>query len=131
MGVLLALVIMVLLLGLARSGGLPVQIVLMMGGDDRKMHAIAGFLVSMVVFWIMGAKRFRIGLLGLVLVAGLGALGEVLQGILSQRNVELSDFVAHLVGCIAALPIYLLCMGAKLCESPDARKPDKVDSAYL
>ena len=34
----------------------------------------------------------------------------------------MNDFLAHLAGCLAATIPYLLCMYARRCESPDARK---------
>lgn len=119
-GILLAIVVMLAMLALMSRGGLPVQIVLAMGGDDHVLHAIAGFLLAMVVAWMFGAKRLWLGLVGIAAATAAGALGEWVQGATGLRNLQLSDFIAHLFGSLAALPIYLLCMGARLCESSDA-----------
>ncbi len=125
LGILLAVVVMLMMLALLRRGGLPISIVSDMGGDDRVLHFVAGFLLAMVVGWMLGAKRLWLGLVGIAAAVAAGAVGEWVQGASGFRSVQLSDFLAHMLGSLAALPIYLLCIGSRLCESADASRRDR------
>jgi len=120
--ILLAMLIsLMLLLGLARKGGLAVWSAEAFGTGEVFLHAAGGFGLAMVLAWLMGGRKVWLGLLGIFVAALLGGAGELLQGVASRRGVEFTDWLAHAVGSgIAVLP-YLLCIGARWCESPDAR----------
>jgi len=119
--VLLGLGIVLLLLGLARQDGLVSQITRRLGGNDSVMHVCAGFFLSVVLTWLLGARRWYLGVAAVGISLLIGASGEVAQGIFSRRNVQMGDWLAHAAGSAAALPVYLLCLGSRWCESPDAR----------
>jgi len=118
---LVVLVFLMLLLGLVRKGGLANWIAIVYGGNDRTMHMLAGFFLAMMTGWLLGARRIVWGLLGIVVAILLGAAGELLQGLFSRRSMQLADWTAHIVGCAAAMPLYLLCMTARWCESSAAK----------
>jgi len=117
---LIAMVVMMLLLGLARQEGLAGQIAYDMGGDDAVAHGCAGLILALLLGWLMGSRRWYLGVGGILLSVLAGGAGELLQWMFSERSVEFADWLAHVVGCAAALPLYLLCLGSRWCESPDA-----------
>ena len=97
------------------------------GMDDTHMHAMAGFWLALSLVWLVGRRYWWAGLLGIGFAAGAGGAGEVLQIILSRRSAQVMDWQAHAVGCgIVVLP-YMLAMGSRWCESPDAVEKLKTD----
>ncbi len=120
--VLIALVVLLAMLGLARHGGLPGWASLTMSGGNL-LHPVTGFFMGLVLAWLMGSRSVALGLGALALAALAGGAGEALQKFASQRNVEMSDWIEHAIGTAVALPLYLLCIGSRGCESPDARPP--------
>ncbi|HUT60216.1 MAG TPA: hypothetical protein VNA25_20410 [Phycisphaerae bacterium] len=111
-----ALAVMVMLLGLARDMGLVGWSARAFALDDRFLHVMAGFLLAMTLAWQLGARRVWGGLLGVVLALAVGAGGEVMQFVASSRNASWTDVACHCFGSLAAVPLYLLCIGARLCE---------------
>ena len=121
--VLLGLVVAVIgLMGLASGGGLVRWSTKAFGAGDKLLHGMAGFFLAMVLAWFLGARKLYLGVIGIVLSILAGGGGELLQGIItSRRAVEMEDWLAHAIGSAVAILPYLLCMGSRWCESPDAR----------
>jgi len=70
----------------------------------------------------MGARNLMLGIVAIVLAAFAGGAGEIIQAAtLTRRRVEWGDWIAHAAGSLIAVIPYLLCVGARLAESPDAR----------
>jgi hypothetical protein len=110
------------LIGLSRSQGLPFWSAMALSGDKNFLHGPAGFLLAMMVAWLMGARNVWLGLVGIAAVAAAGGAAEWLQSTLvSWRGSETQDWVYHAVGAAAAMLPYLLAVGSRLCESPDVR----------
>lgn len=118
---------LMLLMGLARSGLLGWGFEAY-GAGDAFLHAITGVLVAVMMAWMLGARRVWMGLLGLAGALLLGGVAELAQGTFSDRGMEWRDWVAHGVGVAAALPMYLLAVGARGCESAEAAM--RRDDAY-
>ena len=112
---------LMLLLGVVRDPGLAGSAARAFGVTDTFLHGAAGFFLAMSLAWVMGARRLWAGVLGIFLAAAAGGAGELLQGALSRRGVEWSDWRAHIIGSLAVIVPYLLAMGSRWCESPDAR----------
>jgi hypothetical protein len=125
--VLACLLAMTVLLGLARKDGLVAWSVMSFGMADNFLHAVTGFILAMVVAWTVGRRKVALGLAGIGATALAGGLGELLQAVASLRTAEWRDWITHALGCAAALAPYLLAMGARLCESADARRPTGED----
>jgi len=134
--VLVGLVALIALMGVSRGNGLitwaansfwPGQ------SSDKLIHAIFGLVLAMTLAWLMGARKLLWGLAAIVLGALAGGAGEVIQYVtVTRRGVEWGDWGAHAVGSILAVIPYLLCVGARLCESPDARdRQDPSGEGYL
>jgi len=123
---LLVLAAMAVVLGIARNGGLihwSVSALFAAPRIDKYLHVGTGVFLTMTMAWLMSARHKWLGVVGICLAAGAGVLGEVVQ-LAFQRQMDLRDVGAHLVGCAAGAIPFLLCMGARWCESPDARAPD-------
>ncbi len=91
---------------------------------DKFLHWCVGLILAMVMAWLMGSRTFWWGLVGIVLAALAGGLGELLQCItITRRTVEYADWAVHAIGSAVALIPYTLCIGARLCESVDAYAP--------
>ncbi len=122
--VLVILIAVMLLIGVARSNGLVgwASDSLWAGeGSDKLLHAFFGMMLSLTLAWLMGAKQLRWGLLAIVLATLAGGAGEVIQYLITTgRTVEWSDWGAHAAGSVAAVIPYLLCIGARQCESSDS-----------
>jgi hypothetical protein len=122
--VLVVLVAIMVLMGVARSNGLLIWAANSLcpkAGGDKLLHAVFGMLLSMTLAWLMGARSLRRGLTGIGLACLVGGAGELVQYLTTTgRSVEWTDWGAHAAGSIAALGPYLLCLGARQCESPDA-----------
>jgi uncharacterized membrane protein len=127
-----AVVVVGLCAGLSRQSGLLGWSLAVFGGRDALPHAIVGFLVAMLLAWLLGARRAGLGLLGIAAAALAGGAGELLQYAAATRTADLSDWLCHVLGSAAAVLPYLLCVGARWCESPDARplRPEAAE-AYL
>ncbi len=123
LGVLIGLTVLIMLLGLAPKGGLANWVTFAFGRRDEFLHGCAGFFLALVVAWLAGSRQVKWGLLGMVIVALAGGIGEALQGLLAARTMSFADWVSHTIGCAAAVPLYLLCLGSRCCESPDAPCP--------
>jgi hypothetical protein len=118
--VLMVLVVgLVLLLGVSRRDGLVDWSVRSFGGGDQTLHVVVGFLLSMVLAWLMGSRRVWLGLAGIVLSVLAGGAGELVQGLASRRSMDVGDALWHAVGSAGAILPYLLAMGSRWCESPD------------
>ena len=122
--VLVVLMAMMMLMGVARSNGLLIWAVNSLwpaGSSDKLFHGIFGMILSMTMAWIMGSRKLLWGLAAIVLASLAGGAGEIAQHLTTTgRNFEWTDWGAHTVGSIAAAAPYLLCIGARQCESTDA-----------
>jgi hypothetical protein len=110
-----------LLIGMVARQGLVVWIVVTLGGRDIFLHAVAGLLLSMLLFWYLGSRSLLWGAGALVLAVGAGGLGEAIQMLWTQRSTQWKDFWAHLTGSMIAVVPYLLCMGARLADPKPRR----------
>ena len=119
-----ALIVTLMLQGLARRGGLLSWGVAAYGLGDWLLHLVAGFTLAMTLSWYVGARSAWLGILGIVLAVAGGGAGELVQGLMPNRDAQLGDWIAHAVGAAAAIPLYLLSIGSRWCESPDARGKD-------
>jgi hypothetical protein len=118
--VLMVLVVgLVLLLGVSRRDGLVGWSMRSFGGSDQTLHVVVGFLLSMVLAWLMGSRRMWLGLAGIALSILAGGAGELVQGLASRRTMDVGDALWHAVGSAGAILPYLLAMGSRWCESPD------------
>jgi hypothetical protein len=122
--VLVAMMAVTVLLGVTQSSGLVTWAASAFWSDkggDKLLHAIFGMMLSMTLAWLMGSRNLRWGLVAIVLAALSGGIGEIIQYITSTgRAAELSDWGAHAIGSILAVIPYILCVGARECESSDA-----------
>lgn len=117
----------VVLLGVARGDGLLSWISAALRAHDALLHGAAGFLTAMLLAWLL-AGRWWLGLVGIALAALAGGAGEVVQFLAASGTVEFRDWLNHALGSAIAVGPYLLCLGARWCESPDAapRRPPEV-----
>ena len=122
--VFVVLLAIMVLMAVARSNGLLIWATNALwpgSGGDKLLHAVFGMLLSMTLAWLMGSRKLWWGLAAIVLASLAGGVGEMLQYLISTgRSVEWSDWVAHAIGSISAAVPYLLCIGARQCESADA-----------
>lgn len=153
------LVGLMIVLGASASSGLLGWSVSALGGSDHTMHAVSGFLLALVLAWLMGARNVWLGVAGIVLAAFAGVAGELLQSFVPGRGAsleswlavlggnagrdawasvaaQLDDIVLHAVGAVAVLVFYLPAMGARWCESPDAppatgSKLGRIEEAFV
>ena len=126
--VLVVLMAMTVLMGVAQSNGLvtwAAKSIWTGNGSDKLLHAIFGMMLSMTLAWLMGPRKLRWGLLAIVLASLAGGAGEAIQYLTTTGRVaEWNDWIAHATGSIAAVVPYLLCVGARQCESADATGHD-------
>ena len=108
-------------MGLARSPGLGQWSAMSFGAGQNFLHIPTGFFLAMVMAWLMGARGFWFGILGIVLAGLAGGAGEALQYLASRRGADMLDWGYHAIGSAAAIVPYLLCVGSRMCESPEAR----------
>jgi hypothetical protein len=79
------------------------------GLKDKGQHFIAGFLVTMVVVWVMGRRWWWLGAIGLGLAAMSGGVAEIVQKEFSKgRGAEMADWKAHLWGSAVAGLIFVV-----------------------
>lgn len=120
------LVVMVALgvvVGVANNRGLiswAMTATLQSGRVDKWMHIAMGMTLTMMLAWLMGARRAWLGLVGILLATTVGGLGELMQRVFGKPT-DYQDVIAHLIGCgLGALP-FLFCIGARWCESADVK----------
>ena len=90
-------------------------------GCDKLLHAIFGMMLAMMMAWLMGSRKLIWGLAGISIACLAGGAGEIIQYITTTgRSLEWTDWGAHAAGCLAATVPYVLCIGARQCESSDA-----------
>ena len=122
--VLIVMVALAIVVGIAKDRGLiswAADATMRSPRADKWMHMGVGALLTLTLAWLLGAKRIWLGLVGIVLAAAAGGVGELMQWGF-QRTMDVRDWYAHLFGCLAAVGPYLLCMGARWCESADVRQ---------
>ena len=118
---LIPVVMLMLALGVARSGGLVMWIARAYGHGDSVLHALGGFVLAAVLAWLFGWRRWWAGLTAIAVAALLGGAGELAQRVAtSWRSADLGDWTAHAVGSFLAIVPYMLCIGSRMCESADA-----------
>jgi len=121
---LVATMAMMAMIGLSRAQGLPSWSSMALGADKNFLHGPAGFLLAMIVAWLIGCRNAWLGLAGIAAVALAGGAAEWMQSTLvSWRGSESKDWVYHAVGAAVTVVPYLLAVGSRLCESPDVRPP--------
>ena len=122
--VLVAIGAIMVLIGVAKSGGLiiwSIGAIWPEQGVDKLLHAIFGLILAMTSAWLFGSRNLRRGLVAIVAAGLVGIAGEMIQYMAKTgRKFEWADWGAHAAGCIAATIPYLLCIGARQCESADA-----------
>jgi hypothetical protein len=114
---------LICLLGVVRQEGLLAWVTSAFGVGDAFIHVVSALLLTLLLTWTLGSRRLGLGLLAIALVIAGGGLGEVFQELFTARGGELRDWINDVLGCALATPLYLLCLGARWCESPDARAP--------
>ncbi|MBI5723849.1 MAG: hypothetical protein HZA50_07825 [Planctomycetes bacterium] len=122
-----AMAVFLLLLGLAPNEGLAGWGVDSLGGSDKILHVAAGLLAGLTFAWFAGMKNTWLGALAVIVVVAAGGVGEILQGQFTIRGMEAGDWDADIIGAAAALVIYLLCRGARLCELSPAENQKPVE----
>lgn len=121
MVLLIPVALLMLALGVARSGGLVMWIAQTYGYDDRVLHGLGGLVLAAVLAWVFGSRRVWRGLAAIAAAAALGGAGELAQRVAtSWRDAEIGDWAAHAVGSALVIVPYLLCLGSRMCESADA-----------
>ena len=126
------MIAIILLAGVARKSGLLSWGSHVFGATDAFLHTATGLMLGMLMAWLLGARKLALGLVGILLAALAGGPGEVLQYVLATRTAEFRDWLHHGIGSAAAVVPYLLCVGARWCESPDAAvSPQDAVDAYL
>ncbi|KAI1432090.1 hypothetical protein GGR50DRAFT_697398 [Xylaria sp. CBS 124048] len=75
--------------------------------DDKILHAITFFILTVVFYWVIDTSRRRtLNLTIVVCTLILGVGSEFLQGFLPNgRNFDVNDIIANLVGSLAALAL--------------------------
>ena len=117
---LVPVVLLILVLGIARSSGLVLWMSNAYGCEDKVLHVVAGAVLAAVSAWLFGSKRWWAGLLAIGVTGLAGGAGELAQWFFGFRGVELADWSAHAVGSAMVAGPYGLCMVSRWCESADA-----------
>ena len=121
------------LMGLATGQGLAtwsLAAITRSGSTDKWLHFGVGALLAISMAWMMGRRRVVWGVVGVVLAGLAGGTGEIVQGLATGRSVEMGDWSAHALGSGVMLGLYLLCMFARKCESPDVKSAEELLQAY-
>ncbi len=108
-------VLLATVLGLGRKSGHLRWFLAVVGGDDRTLHILFGWLTTQVLLWRLGLS-WRGALVAVGVSLAVGAGGEAAQRMLSTRNAQLGDLAHHLVGVAIALTLYTLCKISLWCE---------------
>ncbi|MFP4055009.1 MAG: hypothetical protein ACLFV7_14205, partial [Phycisphaerae bacterium] len=119
-----------LLIGLMPSPGLVIWMMESLHISDKLLHAVMGLLLTILLAWLTGSRSVGWGLVGIVAAMSVGAAGEALQWLLSPRGAEAKDAIAHALGGLCVLPLYLLCIGSRWAESRHARRHEGDSSGY-
>jgi VanZ family protein len=85
--------------------------------SDKTIHAFAYFLLTLS--WLLTyknkASKLKISILIIVLIIFYGIIIEVLQGIVTNnRQPEINDLIANLVGILLAFTIFKMVLQKKL-----------------
>jgi len=113
--------LLMLALGVARSGGLVMWIARTYGYGENVLHGLGGVVLAAALAWLFGSRRWWAGLAGIAVAAALGGAGELAQRVAtSWRDADMGDWAAHAAGSALVIVPYLLCLGSRLCESVDA-----------
>ncbi|MHC4984597.1 MAG: hypothetical protein ACYTFO_00420 [Planctomycetota bacterium] len=135
-GTVLLLIMAALLIavGVARSTGLigwAIEHVSSGTSVQVWLHVVAGFLLALMLAWLLAGRNGWWGLAGIALSLAAGGAGEMMQWMLSpSRLAEWSDWIVHAAGCGAAMVLFGLCRAARWCESADAPPSRDVFEAY-
>ncbi len=121
---------LLLMVGLAANNGLLGWIMRELTLSDKTVHFLLAIPATAVLAWLIGSRSVWWGLVGILLGASLGVVGEGLQMLFSHRGVEKADAIAHALGSAVVVLPYLLCMGARWSESPDARPAAQHSARY-
>lgn len=121
---------LLLMVGLAVNNGLLGWIMRELTLSDKTVHFLLAIPATAVLAWLIGSRSVWWGLVGILLGASLGVVGEGLQMLFSHRGVEKADAIAHALGSAVVVLPYLLCMGARWSESPDARPAAHRSAGY-
>ena len=113
-------VLLMLILGIARSSGLVLWISNAFGCGDKMLHVVVGAVLAAVSAWLFGSKRWWAGLLAIGATGLAGGAGELAQLLFSSRGADLADWAAHAAGSALVVVPYVLCIVSRLCESADA-----------
>jgi len=125
-----ATVVVVVLAALTPKSGLLSWMTQVFGAGDKFLHASIGFLLGIEAAWLFGSRRLWLGLSAIAAAALAGGLGEAVQHLVGTRTPDYIDWLFHAAGAAAAFGPYLLCVGARWAESPDA-KDNRAAEAYL
>jgi hypothetical protein len=115
--VLVVLLGVALLLGMLPNRGLATWTAVAFGLGDTAGHVVAGTALAMVMAWLLGGRRWWLGLAGIVVAAAVGGLGEALQWALRSGTPEMRDWYHHAMGSGGVIVPYLLCLGARRGDS--------------
>ncbi len=111
-----------LAIGMARSTGLVGWSTAALAGEthmDEWLHAVAGFLLALMMAWLFGHTHAVLGCVGILVALAIGGLGEAAQHLISSgRQLQWQDWLLHSAGCGVALVLYGLCVAVRWCESP-------------
>lgn len=118
-----------LLLGVVGHMGLAISSAFAFSLTDRFLHIVAGFLSTLAICWLLGAKRLWLGLVAIVIGASLGGLGEWLQS-LASRSPEMRDWLHHIFGSFIAGVTFILGRCSVFCESHESTHNNKPPAAY-
>ncbi len=99
------------LVAVVSSSGLLGSMGMTCGLKDKGQHFVAGFLVTIVVAWVMGHRCWWLGAIGLLLAAMSGGVAELAQKFFSDRGADMDDWKAHLWGSSIAGLIYVIGLG--------------------
>ena len=81
------------------------------GLADKGQHFLAGFLITIIVAWVLGKRYWWLGLLGVVLAILLGGLAEIVQKEFSLvRAMQMTDWKAHIRGGLVAGAIFAVAL---------------------
>ncbi|MCD6365684.1 MAG: hypothetical protein J7M14_07395 [Planctomycetes bacterium] len=129
---LLPIILLMALMGIATRPGLAQWSLAAYQLSDKFLHCLVGMVLASTLAWLMGTRRWWLGLVGIAVAAAAGGAGEAMQFLADTgRGVEFGDWLAHAVGSAVIAAPYLLCVASRWCESSEvtaesarAGKPD-------